>query len=341
MLFIRTDMNEHIATGHMMRCISIANAAREFGQDVLFITSDNKGEELLTANGFEYLNLNSNYLELMQGLDTIKKLVTNNDILLIDTYSRTKEFMYSLRGYVYTAYIDDMGEQVFNVDCIICYPPYYKEFDYEKRYKNCNTRFLLGTRYAPLRQEFIECNKKKINPDIENILIVSGGSDPYNVTPAVIEEILKTELGNLHITAVCGVYSTYYDELCKKYKSQGTNVNIIPSTPKIKQLFDNADVVITAAGTTLYEICATGTPAISYTYADNQIPNADAFCKLNLIPNIGDVRMTRDFGKRCIKELKRLTNPETRRQISVRMQSLVDGNGTYNIIKEFFGESLS
>lgn len=341
MLYIRTDINEHIATGHMMRCISIASAAREHGCDVLFIISDNNGEKLLTANGFKYLNLNSNYLELMQGLDTIKKLITNNDILLIDTYSRTKEFMYSLRGYVYTAYIDDMGEQVFNVDCIICYPPYYKEFDYEKRYKNCNTRFLLGTRYAPLRQEFIECNKKKINPDIENILIVSGGSDPYNITPAVIEEILKTELGNLHITAVCGVYSTYYDELCRKYKSQGTNVNIIPSTPKIKQLFDDADVVITAAGSTLYEICATGTPAISYTYADNQIPNADAFCKLNLIPNIGDVRKTHDFGKRCIKELIRLTNPETRREISVRMQSLVDGNGANNIIREFFGESLS
>lgn len=341
MLYIRTDINEHIATGHMMRCISIASAAREHGCDVLFITSDNNGEELLRCNGFGYLNLNSNYLELMQGLDTIKKLVTNNDILLIDTYSRTKEFMCSLRGYVYTAYIDDMGEQVFNVDCIICYPPYYNKFNYEERYKGCNTRFLLGTRYAPLRMEFIECNKKIINADIEKILIVSGGSDPYNITPKLIEEIIQSEYNDLHITAVCGVYSTYHDDLCSKYNSQGTNVTIISSTPKIKQLFDDADVVITAAGSTLYEICATGTPAISYTYADNQIPNADAFCKLNLIPNIGDVRKTHDFGKRCIKELIRLTNPETRRQISVRMQSLVDGNGANNIIREFFGESLS
>ncbi len=87
MLFIRTDMNEHIATKHMMRCISIANAEREFGRDILFITSDNKGEELLTVNGFEYLNLNSDYLDLMQGVDTFKGLVTNNDILLIEPNS--------------------------------------------------------------------------------------------------------------------------------------------------------------------------------------------------------------------------------------------------------------
>lgn len=341
MLYIRTDMNEHIATGHIMRCISIASAARKLGHDVLFITSDNNGGELLAANGFEYLNLNSNYLELMQGVDIIKNLVTRDDVLLIDTYSRTKEFMCAVRDHVYTTYIDDMGEQVFNVDCIICYPPYYNEFNYEERYKSLSAKFLLGTRYAPLRKEFSECNKKKITPDIENILIVSGGSDPYNVTPAVIEEIMKSEFGNLHIIAVCGVYSTYYDELCSKYKSQGTNVTIIPSTPEIKKLFDNADVVISAAGSTLYEVCATGTPAISYTYADNQLPNATAFCKLNLIQNIGDVRTTCDLGKNCINELSRLTNLETRRDISVRMQNLVDGNGANNIVKELFGETLS
>lgn len=338
MLYIRTDMNEHIATGHMMRCISIASAARKLGHGVLFITSDNNGGELLAANGFEYLNLNSNYLELMQGVDTVKGLVTKNDILLIDTYSRTKEFMDSLRGYVYTTYIDDMGEQVFNVDCIICYPPYYKKFNYEECYKSCNTRFLLGTRYAPLRKEFSECDKKKINPEINNLVIVSGGSDPYNITPKLIEEIIQSEYNDLHITAVCGIYSTYHDDLCSKYNAQGTKVNIIPSTPNIKKLFDNADAVITAAGSTLYEICATGTPAISYTYADNQLPNATAFCKLELIRNIGDVRTTCDFEKKCINELRRLTNLETRRDISIRMQALVDGNGANNIVKELFGK---
>lgn len=321
-----------------MRCISIANATREFGQDVLFITSDNKGEELLTANGFEYLNLKSDYLDLTQGVDTIKGIVTKNDILLIDTYSRTKEFMCALRGYVYTAYIDDMGEQVFNVDCIICYPPYYNKFNYEERYKSCNTRFLLGTRYAPLRKEFSECDKKKINPKINNLVIVSGGSDPYNITPKLIEEIIQSEYNDLHITAVCGIYSTYHDDLCSKYNAQGTKVNIIPSTPNIKKLFDNADVVITAAGSTLYEICATGTPAISYCYADNQHPNMDAFSKLGLIPSLGDVRTTCDFEKKCINELRRLIKLETRIDISARMQALVDGNGAKNIVKELLGK---
>ena len=334
MLYIRTDMNENIATGHMMRCMSIADAARNIGYEVMFITSDHKGDELIMSNGFKSCVLESDYLNLMQGIEVVEEVVSDEDVLLIDTYSETKEFMDTLRGKVFTAYIDDMGEQVFNADCIICYPPYYTDFEYETRYDVKKTKFLLGPEYAPLRKEFCNCKKKQIKDCIEDILIVSGGSDPDRVTPRLIERLAKTVSDGVTITAICGIYSGYYDELCEKYSDSKCRVNIIPSTPKIKDYFDRADVVITAAGSTIYELCATGTPAIAYTYADNQMPNAGAFNKLGLIPYIGDVRNDNEFLEKCVSELRRLGDKQVRENISISMQRTVSGNGAECIARD-------
>ena len=123
MLYIRTDMNDTIATGHIMRCISIAEAAVQLGGEVVFIVSDHQGDELLNRYGFTSIVLESDYVILEQGLDKVLETLSLNDVLLIDTYSRTTEFMTALRGKVFTVYIVDMGKEVFNVYCIICYAP--------------------------------------------------------------------------------------------------------------------------------------------------------------------------------------------------------------------------
>ena len=51
MLYIRTDMNETIATGHMMRCLSIADAAKKQGQETVFLVADAQAQELLKKRG--------------------------------------------------------------------------------------------------------------------------------------------------------------------------------------------------------------------------------------------------------------------------------------------------
>ena len=52
--FIRVESNEKIGTGHLMRCLTIANSLRKMGNQVHFISKNmsKESEELLESNKF-------------------------------------------------------------------------------------------------------------------------------------------------------------------------------------------------------------------------------------------------------------------------------------------------
>ena len=54
MLYIRADMNNRVATGHMMRCLSIADAASSLGEEVTFLLADNQALGLIKERGYQY-----------------------------------------------------------------------------------------------------------------------------------------------------------------------------------------------------------------------------------------------------------------------------------------------
>ena len=100
-------------------------------------------------------------------------------------------------------------------------------------------------------------------------------------------------------------------------------------------LMSAMDLSISAAGTMLYELCAMGIPAISYTIADNQIPAATAFDQVQAIPYIGDIRTTPDLCSHLADQLfVLLADPAARKKQSALMHSLVDGNGAKRIASE-------
>ena len=52
MLYIRTDMNSIIATGHVMRCLAIADAAKKAGKNTTFILADKQAIEVIHERGY-------------------------------------------------------------------------------------------------------------------------------------------------------------------------------------------------------------------------------------------------------------------------------------------------
>lgn len=327
MVHIRVDVNNIIGTGHLFRCISIAEALRELGEDVTFVMADNNGVSFLEGR-FQYIILDTDWRDMNSELAILRDILVQENAkkLIIDSYQVTENYLSEIRKYVKTIYIDDVNAFYYDVDELICYANYYRNNKYEERY--FKTKLLLGCNYVPLRKEFRNVPDKVIKTDVEELLIMSGGTDSYNFIGNILENIDNYQYKR--VNAICGRYNTNYDVLYKKYK--GTNVNIVRSTDNIIEYMLSADVAISASGVTLYELCACGTPTLSYVMADNQIDNAVQFDKDGIISYMGDIRK----GNVINNIITNLNSYDMKkRQIqSLSMKQYVDKNGALNIAEE-------
>lgn len=334
MLYIRTDMNEQIATGHLMRCLSVADAVRQCGGEVTFILADGQAVPMLESRRYPAIVLGTDWRDLEGELSALLAVIPDgvDDVLLVDHYSVTERYLAQLREHITVAYIDDLNAFHYPVDLLICYANYYEKFGYAQRYRGRTpkTELLLGTDYVPLRSAFHNCGVKDIRADVRSLLLLSGGADPYGVIRSLLEELTLSSYERIY--AICGMYNPDYELLAEKYR-QHPNVRILQSVPDLDRYMREADMAVSAAGSTLYELCAVGTPAISYTMADNQLDNARKFREDRLIPYAGDMR---DGG--TIGEIVRLLenccpSRDARQDISRRMQAYVDGNGAARIAR--------
>lgn len=328
MIYIRADMNERIATGHIMRCLAIADAAREMGEDTTFLLADTQAVELLENRGYAYIILNTPWDDMEAELGEIKSVIAQYGIqaLLIDSYQVTETYLTHLAKLTRTIYLDDLNMFLYPVDSVICYANYHTKFAYEENYPI--DKLYLGCNYVPLGKEFRDCCPKVIKEQVENLLLLAGGADTYHILRSLLESIDVKGYQQVHV--ICGKYNTDYEDLKLKY-TEYLNVSIHKAVTDMKHYMEQADLVITAGGTTLYELCAVGTPAISYSFADNQIDNVRKFQEDEMIDYAGDIRCDNVMDN-VEKILGKYVNSiALRQERSVKMQKLVDGYGAKRI----------
>ena len=330
MIYIRTDMNQTIATGHVMRCLSIADAAKVAGEETTFILADTQAEKLIESRGHHVIILGTKWNDMDQELPIIESLIQTNQIksILIDSYQVTKPYLARLSAHTRILYMDDLNAFMYPVNTLICYANYYKKYNYPAHYSA--TELYLGPRYAPLRKEFADRPPKIIKQKVENLLLMSGGSDPCGLLPKLLEALPPKSFRRIDV--ICGIYNSEYDNLQKKYASR-QNIHIQKSVSNIENYMQEADLAVSAGGTTLYELCAIGTPTISYAIVDNQLDNVTAFQDQNIIDYAGDTRKNIDITITSILHLitKYQDKFALRAERSQKMQNLVDGQGAFRI----------
>lgn len=331
MLAIRADMNQTIATGHVMRCLSIADAAKKSGKEVTFLLADDNGCRLIASRGYRYIVLGTDWREMESEIPALEKILRHEqfDRLLVDSYQVTPHYLSWLSEHVKTAYLDDVNAFHYPVDTLICYAPYYPKFHWEGNYPH--TRLLLGTQYVPLRAPYLDAPQKEIREEVQNLLLLSGGTDPLNTLPKLLAVLADS--GYQKITAICGMYYPGYEDLCAKYR-YNPHVVLHRSVNDLWNYMKEADVTISAGGSTLYELCALGVPTISFSIADNQLDNVTQFAAQGIIPYAGDVRTHNVSGKviQFLDEYRHDKSLRSRR--SAAMQALVDGKGAERIVRE-------
>ena len=327
MIFIRADANKNIGVGHVMRCLSIARAFKERGQRVVFVTADHNADALI--DDFEKICLDTNYTEMYQETDAMLRLTAeySPDMLIVDSYFVTGQYFSKLRKAVKIAYIDDLNAEKWDVDYLINYNIFALSSDYSA-YDDSETVLLLGPEYAPLREEFSVALITEKRNEVKDILVSAGGADPEGITEKLIDEVCRS-WGNIRFHFVVGMMNPRIDSIRKKEKD---NIILHINEKHMSDLMKNSDIAVSAAGSTLYELCSLGVPTVTYTLADNQLEAADKFDSLGIMINAGDCRNNPDFIPGVAGILKELIGDiDKRMKMSHKMQTLVDGKGSSRI----------
>jgi UDP-2,4-diacetamido-2,4,6-trideoxy-beta-L-altropyranose hydrolase len=315
-----------------MRCLSIANELRKQGHECIFITADNLCKNILDDSNFESICINSVWNDLNCETEKMLQLISEEKLklLLLDSYYVSEQYMSALNKAVKLAYIDDLNLFKYPCDILINYTNYHDKFNYAKRYPH--TRLLLGCGYAPVREEFLNINKKRVEDEVKSILITSGGTDKYNMLKK-LSELLRKNYTDITINIVCGKFNTHIDEIVA-LKNNNKSINVFVNINEMAELMRKADIAISAGGTTLYELCACGTPTICITTADNQINNAISFAENGALLYAGDISDSSIYENvlSCFHILA--DNKAVRASMSDIMQDMVDGNGAARIAAE-------
>ena len=336
MLHIRTDGNEKIGTGHVMRCLEIAKAYEEVKGPVTFLVADGDSKSFIESKGFSCYMMNSKWNDLNSEIEMLKRCKDECGIerLLIDSYFVSKEYVSTWKKMgVKVAYLDDLCCADYEIDALINGAIWATEQEYKKWYESDKTKLYLGCEYLALRPEFANTPKKQVKETADNILVLSGGADPYHFLLGFVENLPEDMEKQCQYYLVCGIFNDDYEKILNICKNKD-NVHVLRNASNLYEYMCNADVAVSACGMTLYELCACKTPTIMYLLADNQRGNLEGFIRENIFESIGDIREKIDFNLLFNKLGYLISNTEARKEMIWKVQTMVDGQGAYRIAGE-------
>lgn len=356
----RTDASLQIGTGHVMRCITLAEALRDRGADCRFICREftNNLFERIRQSGFEVFALpaiehadisnlppeqtalaHGNWLGVDYTIDaaqTVAALEGNRyDWLIVDHYALDHQWEEKLRPFCERIIvIDDLADRIHNCD-ILLDQNFYQDLD--KRYnglipQQCTT--LLGPAYVLLRPEFEKARQRLRARDgsVKRMVVFFGGNDQKNHTQAVLLALEKMNAMDISVDAVVSSINPnryLIQELCDKLPRVTYHCNV----SNMAELIVNADLGIGAGGATMWERCSLGLPTITVVFAENQLHTTEAVAQLGAIDYAGwaDLLKVEDY-ERVISSLT--NNPRRLKQISDAALALVGTKTTSAVVNK-------
>ncbi|MBV9080902.1 MAG: UDP-2,4-diacetamido-2,4,6-trideoxy-beta-L-altropyranose hydrolase [Elusimicrobia bacterium] len=281
-VFIRVDASTEIGSGHVMRCLTLADALRSRGAKATFFSRRFDGNYLehIRSKGFEGVALNAE--------DVRAKLPAGEraDWLIVDHYGLDASWERDARASAQRILvIDDLANRPH--DCEILLDQNYVR-SVERRYSGLvppNCRLLLGPSYALLRKEYQTARPRPRDGRIEKLLVFFGGADPNGLTRAALQALVALK-GKMSVDVVIGL--AYRDgagieEFCRR---NGFRLHV--QTEKMMEILQDVDLVIGAGGAATWERCRLGVPSITVVAADNQREITEAVAASGATVNLGD-----------------------------------------------------
>jgi UDP-2,4-diacetamido-2,4,6-trideoxy-beta-L-altropyranose hydrolase len=343
-LLIRVDASTQIGSGHVMRCLALAQALQDEGGEAIFALATHAPnlESRLKSEGMKVVRLG---VEAGTVEDASKASALAHSCscqwVVVDGYHFRGEYQRIIKDAgLSLLFIDDYGHsEHYYADFVLNQNVYAHEGFYQNR--ESYTKLLLGTKYALLRREFWQWQGwiREIPPVAKKILVTLGGADPDNVTLKVIQAFQDLTVQGLEVVVVVGGSNPNYEKLLAAVKKSEVSIELRSNVTNMPELMAWADVAIAAGGSTTWELAFMGLPSLLIVLADNQRAIAHTLNSMEVAVNLGwydDVRI--DY---LSPKIAQLMKEEKRRSQMVKLsRELVDGEGSDRVLMQLEGKKL-
>lgn len=297
----RADASLQIGTGHVMRCLTLADALRERGAQSTFICRPHAGHlfDLIKQRGHEAIALSplddvyiapaDPFHAKWLGTDWASDATQTSqalgepvvDWLVVDHYALDRRWEQALRPHTRRIMaIDDLADRPHDCDLLLDQNLGRQIQDYSGLLSR-HTQTLIGPAYALLRPEFAQWREyslqRRANPQFKNLLITMGGVDQTNATGQVLDVLTHCELPTeLRITVVMGPHAPWLAQVQAQAAVMHRPSQVLAGVNNMAQLMAESDLCIGAAGGSAWERCVLGLPTLVLILAANQHSGAMA-----------------------------------------------------------------
>jgi UDP-2,4-diacetamido-2,4,6-trideoxy-beta-L-altropyranose hydrolase/UDP-4-amino-4,6-dideoxy-N-acetyl-beta-L-altrosamine N-acetyltransferase len=343
----RVDASLAMGTGHVMRCLTLAQALKENGANLEFICRKHQGNliDKIRLNGFNVYELevleevdnklaHSHWLGATQQQDAddcIDVLKSNQtDWLIIDHYALDENWQKMSKPYCKKIMvIDDLADRKHQCDILLDQTFGRQQEDYlTLTPKDC--QLLLGSQYALLRPEFSKWRayslERRSKPKFKKLLINMGGVDIDNVTEKILGRLKICNLpSDIKVTIVMGGSAPHLESVKSKSITLPYKTEVKVDVGNMAEIMSNSDIAIGAAGSTTWERCCLGLPTIQIVIAKNQLFSAETLAHHNIV--------------KLAKEIKETTyllesSSEWMKSVGSSALKICDGMGSYKVFNK-------
>jgi UDP-2,4-diacetamido-2,4,6-trideoxy-beta-L-altropyranose hydrolase len=350
-IIFRVDASLSIGSGHVMRCLTLANALKLRGHSCEFVCVNHAGNmiadiyaeqfkiHILPERETSYVTDGNEYARWLGCSQQEDRLLTANSIdleltdwIVVDNYALSKEWeSFFVKKGIKVFVIDDLADRPHQCDLLLDQTFGRIVADYRNLILP-SSRLLVGAEYSLLRPEFSilrnNALSKRSKQKIGKILISLGGIDEHNVTERILNALNDLSLPNIELTVVLGKHCPWRKDITRLAEVMSMPTKILVNVRDMALLMASSDFAIGAAGSTTWERCCLGLPSALIAIAENQefslsvLENSRIVHKLdlkNLELNIIDF-FQMDNLEKLIQEL------------SENCRSIVDGGGVDKVI---------
>ena len=358
----RVDSSTQIGSGHVMRCLTLADRLKAMGAQCLFVCRDHVGNsgnsiidrgyrvsllpkpavtdcEVLTSEFQDYARwIGASWQE--DAVQT-KQIVDDfrSDWIVVDHYGLDARWEnWVSAGTVQILVIDDLNNRHHSCTLLLDQNVIGKSASDSYRKLTCEScELLLGPQFALLKPEYAQFSNALPARDgtVNRVLVFVGGSDPFHLTEQYLRVLSKPCFKDLFVDVVFGANHPNPRHVASLADERG-RVGLHSKLPTLAGLMTRADLMMGAGGSTNWERFCLGVPAIVVGVAQNQIEINTHLDRLGLISFLGPAEeVTDEIVERELAA--QLENSVALANQSKQMQRLVDGLGTARVANKIIG----